>query len=99
MNPGLIDWRLVAFSALWILGLSVLLATFSFADYAAHVQSARLRDVLKRRDYQLGFYAGLTLVALGLTGSARMGWKTAIWILLTVAFAYQSWRTWRGRVA
>lgn len=99
MSPGLIDWKLVGFSALWILGLSVLLATFSFADYAAHVQSARLLDVLKRRDYQLGFYAGLALVALGMTGSSRAWWETAIWILLTTAFAYQILRTWRGRTA
>src|SRR5438270_2449851 len=37
-NLNLIDWRLVGFSALWIIGLSVLLAAFSFADYTAAQQ-------------------------------------------------------------
>jgi hypothetical protein len=96
MTAGLIDWRLVGFSALWILGLSVLLATISFADYTANTEGVRLRDALGRRSYQAAIYAGLTLFGFGLAGTAGSWWETAIWIVLGLAFAFLSWRTWRG---
>lgn len=95
MTPDLIDWRLVVFSALWILGLSVLLATFSFADYTAHAEHVRLRQALGRRGYQAAIYAGLTLFALGLGGTARAWWEIAIWVLLALAAAYLAWRNWK----
>ena len=96
MTPGMIDWRLVGFSALWILGLSVLLATVSFADYTAHAEGVRTREALKRRAYQAALYAGMTLFALGLGGAGRSWWETALWICLTATFAYLGWRAWRG---
>jgi hypothetical protein len=95
MTPGLIDWRLVIFSALWILGLSVLLATFSFADYTAHAERVRLRQALARRGYRAAIYAGLTLFAAGLSGTARAWWETAIWVLLALAGGYMTWRAWK----
>jgi len=97
MTSGLIDWRLVVFSALWILGLSVLLATLSFADYTAHTERVRLREALGRRGYQAAIYAGLTLFAFGLSGTARAWWETGIWVLLAVAGGYLTWRAWRQR--
>ncbi len=96
MTAGLIDWRLVGFSALWILGLSVLLATLSFADYTAHTERARLRDTLGRRSYRAAIYGGLTLFGLGLTGTAGTWWETAIWIALSLAFGFLAWQAWRG---
>ena len=97
MTIGLIDWRLVGFGALWILGLSVLLATLSFADYTAHTEKVRLRDTLARRGYQAAIYAGLTLFAVGLSGTARAWWEIALWILLAAGSAFLAWRTWRGQ--
>ena len=96
-NLGLIDWRLVAFSALWILGLSLVLAAFSFADYTAAQQGARLRAVLGRPGYQAALNAGLLFFCLGLIGSGRAWWEQVLWAALAIAFGYQAWAAWRQR--
>jgi hypothetical protein len=99
MTPNTIDWRLVGFSALWILGLSVLLATLSFADYTAHVERVRVRDALRRRSYQAAMFAGLMLFAAGVAGAAHSWWETTLWALLGCAFAFLAWRAWRASLA
>ena len=91
-NLDLIDWALVGRSALWILGLSLVLACLSFADYEASQGKRRLREVLSRRGYQRGLHIGLALFCLGLIGSARAWWEAALWGLLAAAFAYQAWQ-------
>lgn len=96
MTSGLIDWQLVGFSALWILGLSVLLATFSYADYMAHTEGARTREMLRRRPYPAAMYAGLTLFGLGLAGATNTWWENALWIIVALAFAFLTWRSWRA---
>ena len=96
-NLDLIDWRLVGFSALWIIGLSVLLAAFSFADYVAAQRRLRTREVLGRPGYQAAMYGGLVLFCLGLVGSAHAWWEQMLWAVLAVAFGYQTWAAWRKR--
>jgi hypothetical protein len=96
-NLYLIDWRLVGFSALWILGLAVVLAALSYADYAAGQGRLRLRAVLARPHQQMAINAGLALFCLGLLGSARAWWESALWAVLAAAFAWQAWHAWRRR--
>src|SRR5579859_1226154 len=98
-NLDLIDWRLVGFSALWLSGLSVILAAFSFADYIASQRRLRTRDVLGWPGYQAAFNGGLVLFCLGLIGSAHAWWEQLIWAVLAVAFGYQTWTAWRRRAA
>ena len=95
-NLDLIDWRMVAFGSLWIIGLSVLLTAFSFADHEASRQGLRTRDVLRRAGYQTAINAGLALFCLGLLGSAKAWWERTIWIFLAVSFSYSTWRSWRA---
>ena len=85
------DWPLVGFSALWILGLSVVLTALGFADFHASREGRRLREVLARHAYQAGINLGLTLFCLGLIGSARATWERVVWALLSLAFALQVW--------
>ncbi len=87
-NPGLIDWRLVSFSALWIAGLSLILAACSFADYSAAERHLRTRTVLRQPGYQAAINAGLVLFCLGLMGSSRTWWEQVLWGALAIAFAY-----------
>ena len=94
---GLIDWRLVGFAALWITGLSVVLAALSFADYTASQEGWRTRAVLGRPVYQLALDVGLLLFCLGLAGSARAAWELLLWVALAMVFAYQGWAAWRQR--
>lgn len=85
-NLDLIDWRMVGFASLWILGLAVLLTVLGFADYHAKVEGRRIRDLLREPGYQAAVNGGLTLFCLGLLGSARAWWEKALWALLAVAF-------------
>lgn len=94
-NLDLIDWRLVGFSALWIVGLSIELAALSFADYMAAQQGLRTRTVLGQPGYQAAINGGLVLFCLGLLGSARAWWEQLLWLALAAAFAYQTWAAWR----
>lgn len=87
-NLDLIDWRMVAFASLWITGLAMILAALGFADYHARRGRGGLREVLRRREYQVAIDAALTLFCLGLVGSAEAWWETALWSLLAAAFGY-----------
>ena len=93
----LIDWRLVAFSALWLTGLAVLLAVVSFADYLAAQQHLRTRAVLVWPGSQAATYMGFLLFCLGLLGLAHPWWQQLLWGLLAAAFAYLAWSAWRRR--
>lgn len=88
----MIDWRLVGFSSLWILGLALVLAALSLADYDANQQRKRVRAVLREAGYQLTLNAALTLFCLGLLGSVRTWWELVLWVGLALAFAYQAGR-------
>ena len=96
-NLDLIDWRLVAFSALWLSGLAVLLAAFGFADYLAAQQHLRTRAVLAWPGAQVALHLGLLLFCLGLLGLTHPWWQQVLWALLAAAFAYLAWAAWRRR--
>ena len=98
-NLELIDWRLVGFSSLWILGLSIILTAFSAADYEASraPSQARTRDVLRMPGYQAALWGGMVLFCLGLLGSARAWWEGVLWIGFAIAFGYQAWQAWQRR--
>ena len=92
-NLDLVDWALAGRSAVWLLGLSVVLACLSFGDFEASRHNRRLREVLAGRGYQRGLNVGLMLFSLGLMASSRAWWEAVIWGLLAAVFAYQVWRT------
>jgi hypothetical protein len=93
----LIDWGLVGFSALWILGASLLLATFSVGYYVAQERRTRTLLVIKRRRYRLALNGGLALFALGMAGNAATWWERLLSAILTLVFAYQTYRSVGGR--
>ncbi len=85
-NLDLIDWRMVGFASLWILGLALILTTLGFANFHAHTGSKRMREVLGEPGYRAAVNAGLTLFCLGLLGSSLSWWETVLWGLLAAAF-------------
>lgn len=94
-NLELIDWKMVGFASLWILGLAILLTALGFADYHAKLEDTRIRSLMRRPTYQLAVNFGLSIFCLGLLGSAKVLWETALWILLAAAFAFFSFKSWR----
>ncbi|MBI4772251.1 MAG: hypothetical protein HY784_17970 [Chloroflexi bacterium] len=96
---SLIDWRMVGFSALWILGLAIVLAAFSMADYRAGVERRKLRSVLGEPGSQGALNLGMTLFSAGLVYSGRAWWERAVWGLLALAFAAQAAVSFRRNLA
>lgn len=89
---------MVGFGALWITGLSLILASLSYAEFAASTSGLRFREVYRRRGYQVAFNAGLFLVCMGLIGSARAIWEQVVWALLALAFAFYAFQALRRQV-
>ena len=98
-NLDLIDWRGVAFGALWITGLAVILSAAGFAYYHATTAGERFRDFLKRPSYQMAINGGLMLLCLGLIGSSNAIWESLLWAALTAAFAWFTFQSYRARSA
>jgi hypothetical protein len=86
----MIDWYLVATSALWILGASILLAAFSYHQWLAGERGLRLRDQWRERSWQLASSGGMLLFCLGfgLSKGSRW-WERAMWLVLATSFTIQ----------
>ena len=86
----MIDWRLVATSALWILGASIVLAAFSYHRWAAAERGVRFCEQRRERSWQLCSVGGMLLFCLGFGLSEGIRWwEHILWLGLTVSFALQ----------
>jgi hypothetical protein len=96
----MIDWYLVATSALWILGASILLAAFSYHQWLAGERGGRLRDQWQERSWRLASAAGMLLVCagLGLSEGSRW-WERIAWFAIAAVFAFQGIQALRERTA
>jgi hypothetical protein len=83
-------------NSLWILGLTALLATLSWAYWAAGVEKARLRAVLVRPGIRLAVNLSLFLVCAGLAATAQAWWGRILWGLLAAAWVARAWTVERG---
>ncbi len=85
----MIDWWMVATNSLWILGLSIVLAAFSYHDWLARVKQRRRRDLFKERSWRLPWTLGmfLTSVGWGLSQAGRW-WETTLWFALAASFGW-----------
>ncbi len=92
----LIDWGGVARSALWIMGLSLVLATCSYASWQSAQQRISLRKMLNRAAYQAAATTGLSLFAAGCAWGAVQLWERLAWIALALAFAGWAFTGWRA---
>jgi len=87
----MIDWTGVFRNALWIFGLAVALAAFSYTDWQRARQTPRLslRQALGQPGFQAAFSLGLGLFCAGLALSSQRWWETAAWAMLSLLFAWQ----------
>lgn len=92
----MIDWYGVFRNALWILGLAVAFAAFSYTDWWRGQQRPRLslRQALSLPNFQAPFSLGMVLFCLGLALSSRRWWEIAVWAVLGVLFAWQAGASW-----
>mgnify|MGYP001558177693 CR=1 FL=1 len=88
----MIDWVVVGFGALWILGLGFVVAALGFANYLASRQKRRFRQVLEMPACQIMIDLGLVFFCLGWTGSVSGTWERIVWAVLALIFAAQTWQ-------
>ena len=86
----LIDWYFVAVSALWILGLSILLAAFSYHDWLRRETGRRWKEITAGPSWSLAFSAGMLFFCLGI-GLERDAawWERILWGTLALSFLWQ----------
>lgn len=80
--PPVINWTSLLFSALWILGLSVLLAGLSYHSWQAAELKRPLSSQLNQSSFLRIAWVGMALIAAGLVGAGPWGWETAVWLLI-----------------
>ena len=87
----MIDWSTLAFNGLWILGLALLVATYSYHDWLAAERGRRRREMFRERSFRGPWTTGLFLTCAG-CALARIGpwWGRTFWFALAAWFG---WRT------
>ena len=90
----MIDWLSVAFSSMWILGFSILLAQFSYKrwekslekeGFSAPPRSEKVTDIVTILAYGL--------IGVGLAGNSNTLWERILWIALTAYFIGSLYRS------
>jgi|YNPNPStandDraft_1061719.scaffolds.fasta_scaffold01952_5 hypothetical protein len=92
---GLIDWLFVARNALWIVGLAIAGAAWSYTSWWAAVRRVRLRHALGLALFQVPFASGMLMFTASLAWGATRWWERVLWSLLALAFALQAATDWR----
>ena len=80
----MIDWVFVGLNALWILGLSLALATLSLALYNASDQNKKLSEVFKQKGYSPFLDLSMILLCLGFCGLVGAWWERLLWGVLAL---------------
>ncbi len=86
----MIDFWGVLFNLIWILGLAVLLGTWSVARNAARARRLGVQELLELPGYALALNTGLLLVCLGLAATDQRWWASALWTFLALLIVVES---------
>ncbi|MBC7226453.1 MAG: hypothetical protein H5T61_04390 [Thermoflexales bacterium] len=92
----MIDLGSVAANALWVLGLALILAALSWANWRTHREPIRFREALRQPVSQRALNTGLALFAVGLAMTEHRLWAQVLWGLLAVLALLQAW--WPRRI-
>jgi hypothetical protein len=91
----MIDWYFVGVHSLWIFGLAIVLAAFSWHDWQRRVLGRPLLEQLRLPSSQAPVSAGLLLVSIGLVMmKSATWWERTVWAALAVGFAWSAWTAW-----
>jgi len=85
----MIDWYNVFANFLWILALSLALATLSFARWEAHMRGEKLKDELNQDRWQLPLNSAGILFCTGLAATSTVLWERILWLILGILFLVQ----------
>jgi hypothetical protein len=91
----LIDWPSLVRNALWILGLSIVLAAWSYASWLAARLRVRAWRAIEWPILVVPVSGGLMLFAASMAWGAARIWERVLWIALALAFLAQMTQGWR----
>lgn len=91
-----IDWGFAARHAVWILGLGVVLAAWSFADWRGHTQRIPRRALLGSALVLSPLCAGFALFCAGMALVSGLTWQIIAWSVVGLLLAVQSLWYWRA---
>jgi hypothetical protein len=86
------DWYSAGFGALWILGLGLVTAGLSLANYLGSRHN-KFRRAVRTPVCMTLIFLGMVLFCIGLAGSVSTTWEHILWAGLALIFALQSWQT------
>ncbi|MEW5986580.1 MAG: hypothetical protein AB1791_08110 [Chloroflexota bacterium] len=93
----MINWLSLAAGALWIGGLSLLLAALSYHTWLAGEQKRRWRDQLAENSFGRVAWLSILLIGVGLAAGSRQTWERWLWILFSLVALSQCIGSWRLR--
>jgi small-conductance mechanosensitive channel len=85
----------VVASGLWVAGLALLLAAFSYHYDQARQQHRPLSTQLNQCSFATALWASFTLVALGLAATSQTWWEAILWSVFSLVTFYQMITRWR----
>ena len=88
----MIDWYSLGFSALWIIGLGLIIAAMSFGNYWASQQKQRFKTALGKPAFRIIIGLGLIFFCLGWAGGVSTVWERILWAVLAFIFALLTWQ-------
>lgn len=91
---AVINWTSLLFHLSWILGLAVILATFSYNHWWASQQRKPLTQQLRTSAFIRPLWLGIVLVTLGLAGTSQTTWEAIIWGLFFLVALLNFLRPW-----
>jgi hypothetical protein len=86
INKNMIDWISVAANALWIAGLALALASFSYASWQASVARDRLRNHITQPGVQRALNLAGALFCAGQAATSDMLFTAVLWAILSGLF-------------
>jgi hypothetical protein len=77
---GVFEFKILRIIAnfVWILGLAIILADFSYHEFLSHVIKVKRTKVLKKNSFKRPFLLGMILIAVGIPTSVQKLWLALI---------------------
>ena len=79
-----LDWYFLAANFLWVIGLSIILATFSYQNWRRLEQQRPLADLLRHPEWGLALHSGLSLAAVSIVIMPR----SERWFIRAIALGF-----------
>lgn len=80
----MINWQSVIFNSFWVVGLSIMLAAFSYHYWLAGHENRRLRLQLGEPGFLKPVWLGAIFICVGLAGTSEELWEMALWAVASL---------------